>query len=363
VSDLAGRVLDDTLAIARIPAPTGEEGDRIEWLERRLAGCGGDRRTDGAGNLVWSLGRPPYDVMLLTHVDTVFDRDVDHEPRLRGGWLCGPGVGDNSVAVATTVNVVESLARDERSLAAVFTVGEEGLGSLRGSRHACATLDAAAVVALEGHGLDSVFVDAVGCIRATLTLSGPGGHSWWDRGRASATHDLVHLLKDLLAQRSPELAVNVGALHGGTSVNAIAVEASATLEARSLDEAALDAFASTLRAVAGELDCDARVELLDRRPSGRLPASHPLTAAVLDVRRSLGLAANLTSGSTDANAALAAGVPALSLGCTRGRDMHSLQERIDVASIPTGAAQLTGVLHRLLDRPIRATPTHLEDAS
>jgi len=28
--------LDDLLALARVPAPTFDEGERIEWLQRRL---------------------------------------------------------------------------------------------------------------------------------------------------------------------------------------------------------------------------------------------------------------------------------------------------------------------------------------
>ena len=55
-----------------------------------------------------------------------------------------------------------------------------------------------------------------------------------------------------------------------------------------------------------------------------------------------------TDGSTDANAALARGIPALSLGCAHGHDMHALTERIELASLEQGRAQLDGVLRRLL---------------
>ena len=41
-------------------------------------------------------------------------------------------------------------------LAVVFTFGEEGLGGLRGARHACRVLAPEAVLALEGHGSDRV---------------------------------------------------------------------------------------------------------------------------------------------------------------------------------------------------------------
>ena len=44
----------------------------------------------------------------------------------------------------------------------------------------------------------------------------------------------------------------------------------------------------------------------------------------------LGLPDRLGSGSTDANAAIAAGIPAIALGCARGSGMHSQAERIDL---------------------------------
>ena len=56
----------------------------------------------------------------------------------------------------------------------------------------------------------------------------------------------------------------------------------------------------------------------------------------------------LGDGSTDANAALAHGIPALSIGCARGHDMHAPTERIERASLALGVAQLEGVLRRLL---------------
>ena len=48
------------------------------------------------------------------------------------------------------------------------------------------------------------------------------------------------------------------------------------------------------------------------------------------------------------NAALAAGIPALSIGCARGADMHTPAESIERGSIALGVAQLEGVLRRYL---------------
>jgi len=68
-------------------------------------------------------------------------------------------------------------------------------------------------------------------------------------------------------------------------------------------------------------------------------------------RAEVGLPDILSDGSTDANAALAHGIPALSIGCARGHDMHALSERIETASLALGVAQLEEVLRRLVVRP------------
>ena len=352
-------ILTDTLALARIPAPSGQEDDRITWLEQRLRAQAPRLRRDDAGSLHWTFGAAPFELMLLVHVDTVFDAAVDHEPAVRDGWLHGPGTGDNTVAIATAVYVTERLAgRLAAPLAVVFTTGEEGLGGLRGARHACASVPARQVIALEGHGLDAVFTDAIGCLRVQLTVAGPGGHSWWDRGRPSAAHELVRLLDRLLGDSPAGLTLNIGRIQAGTAVNALAAQAEALVEGRALDEQPLDGLFRLIEQAAARCPLPVTAQVLDRRPAGRIDHGHPLVAAVLAERRALGLSERLADGSTDANAALAAGRPALALGCARGADMHSPRERIDISSIALGAAQLENVLARLLagDRePMTAT--------
>jgi tripeptide aminopeptidase len=275
------------------------------------------------------------------------------------GWLAGPGIGDNAIAVATAVAVAEhGLAEQSPAgpavpgalpVAIVFTVGEEGLGGLRGARHACRELAPEAVLALEGHGCDRIFTDAVGSLRVQITVTGPGGHSWWDRGRPSAAHGLVRLLHEMIASAPARRPVNVGLVDGGTGVNAIAARASATVEWRSTDQAELDRQVARLAALEAGAGLRLSVERLDSRPAGSVPATHPLVAAIQRARRSVSLPASTADGSTDANAALAAGIPAVALGCCQGENMHAPTERIRADSIVTGARQLRAVLQEVLE--------------
>jgi acetylornithine deacetylase/succinyl-diaminopimelate desuccinylase-like protein len=336
--------------LAQIPAPTFAEEPRLAWLEARTARLPGSRSRDSAGNLVWRWGHGRPRLLLLAHVDTVFGAGTDLAVRANGGDLVGPGVGDNAAAVAVAVEVVGRLLERCRLApgAVAFTVGEEGLGNLRGATVACRELEPELVIALEGHGLEHVLVDAIGSVRARIEITGPGGHSWADRGAASAIHALLPLAGLLLALATPETPVNVGLVSGGRSVNAIADRAELVVEMRSLEPRSLDSFGGALRGLAVESPLAVHLELLGRRPAGRLDREHPLLAAVREARAELGLPGELGAGSTDANAALAAGIPALTLGVARGCGMHTLEERIETASLELGCRQLELVLRRLL---------------
>jgi len=165
---------DEIVELAGIPAPTFSEDGRLAWLERRLAGAPGWRHRDGVGSLIWSWGEGRPRLLLLAHVDTVFAKETPLRFRRESGFLVGPGIGDNAAAVVVVLHVVEELlARGPLAAGAVaFTVCEEGLGNLRGARAACEGLRPEAAIALEGHGLEKVIVEAVGSVRARVHVTG-----------------------------------------------------------------------------------------------------------------------------------------------------------------------------------------------
>jgi len=343
-------LIEDLIELAQTPAPTFAEEPRMRWLSDRLEGSPGRCQRDGVGNTIWEWGTGRPRVVLAAHVDTVFPADTDLTVRSDGADLVGPGIGDNAAAVAVAVNVVEVLLADEVLApgAVAFTVGEEGLGNLRGATNVCRSLDPEGFVAIEGHGLDEVLTDAVGSIRARVRVTGPGGHSWQNRGTPSAINGLITLAEEVRALDTSEAPVNIGKFEGGRSVNTIADDASMLVERRALDQEPLDQFERAIGSLALPETLRIDTEIVGRRPAGRLARDAPLLRTVLAVRDRLGLPTTLSEGSTDANAALAAGIPALCIGVGRGSGMHSLQERIDRRSLERGAVLLGALLRELL---------------
>jgi tripeptide aminopeptidase len=323
---------------AAVPAPTGAEEARLAWLEQRLAGAPGWRRRDGAGNLLWGFGDGRPELLVMAHVDTVFDAETELHFEHDGDFLVGPGVGDNATAVMAVVWALAGMTPPS-GLVVAFTVGEEGLGNLRGARQVCSDLSPVRAIAVEGHGLDHVVIEHVGSLRARLAVTGPGGHSWRDRGTPSALHALIRLGNALVDE-----GINVGRMTGGGAVNAIASHAEMFVELRSLDDAALSAFEAQLRGLTLAAPLTLQCEVVGRRGAGQISADHPLVRTVLEARRPLGLDDAFGAGSTDANAAAVLGIPAVGIGCANGEGMHTTHERIDLRSLELGVAQVEAVL-------------------
>jgi acetylornithine deacetylase/succinyl-diaminopimelate desuccinylase-like protein len=347
----------DTLALCAIPAPTFAEEPRAAAVAELLRDGGLEPDRDDVGNVLARVGGDGPAVVVAAHLDTVFPAGTACEPRRERGRLYGPGIGDNCVALATLIDLGRLLARARRAPAMpvllVATVGEEGLGDLRGIRAVLDGHDVSAVVALEGHGVDSVVTVGIASARYVVTYRGPGGHSWRDRDRPSAVHALFEAGRAAVAEGAPA-HVNVGVVQGGLSVNSIASEARMEIDVRAetddVVDAACDRIEHALHQVPRGIDAD--IVQAGRRPGGRLPPGHALLREVRRARTRAGLnPAREDAASTDANAALARAIPAITLGLTRGAGIHREDEWIELAPLQGGAATVFHLVHRLAGLP------------
>ena len=363
---LVPEVVDDTLAISRVPAPTGHEQGRA-LLVRDLFRRDDPGRlvyVDRAGNVVTRIPgrRRDRSLLVAAHLDTVFGPDVPHTPALVGSRLDGPGIGDNGVALAAMVALPRLLTRSRIvpacDIVLVATVGEEGYGNLRGMTAALdANREAAAVVAIEGHGLGRITHIAVGSRRVAIRIDGPGGHSWADYGRPSAVvaaGQLVARLSDISVPDWPRSTLNVASIHGGSAINAIATTAAIEVEVRSMDGIVLEGLLAEVVRQMRLVERDGlaiRMETLGVRPAGALPADHLIVRRARAVLATLGTASASDASSTDANVPIALGMPAVCVGISHGGEAHTPHEWLEREPIATGLAQL-GLLSRILAEDI-----------
>ena len=352
-------------AIAEIPSPTGAEDARGAFVAERFVALGlADVRRDAAGNIHGRLGPGTgAGVVLAAHLDTVFDAALDHTVTLADGRLVAPGICDNARGLAALLAVAAAIQQAgiplARPLTFVATTGEEGAGNLKGAKHLFEDPEfrPEAFIAVDGAGADRVVHRALGSRRLRAVFRGPGGHSWAAFGIANPAHAVGQATATIAAlplPRSPRSAASVVRIGGGNSLNTIPREAWLELDLRSEREKALEAmYAGVTDALARAQDAANRqrsagtaaltleIVPLGTRPSGATAADHPLVKAAAAATRAVERTPDLASASTDANVAIARGIPGIALGAGgRGGDPHLPTEWYENTGGPEGLVRL-----------------------
>lgn len=358
---LASAYLEPIVALTReltqIGAPTFEEGKRASRLAEVFNGFGySDVHVDEISNVTARVpGKDRSKALLVAaHIDTVFPEGTDLSIREDGDTLHAPGIGDNTVAVASVAHLLKAFEElnvtPEIDVIVTGNVGEEGLGDLRGIKAViAANTDIVGALAIEGQWLGRITNVAVGSRRYKVTVTAPGGHSWGDAGAPSAIHHLTRLLAamtDIPLSQSPKTSFNAGVVHGGVSVNTIAPEAHAILDMRSTDADALAALVSAVDEILATPAPDGvkvDVEGVGDRPAGSYDEDGVLLKIASEVLRELDFDPKLDTASTDANIPISMGIPAVCIGITQGANLHREDEYIHVSPIAPGFAQLVSV--------------------
>ncbi|MES3033318.1 MAG: M20/M25/M40 family metallo-hydrolase [Gemmatimonadota bacterium] len=358
---LAGRndqVLTWQCEVTRVPAPTGHEAARGAWMRERFIALGWtDVRMDVVGNVIArreSAGVTHPDgraVWCCAHLDTVF-ADAAPVVTQEGARLLGPGIGDNGRGLAALLAIADTLAATDlhlpREVILACTVGEEGLGDLRGVKQLMHDAFPAphAVIAVDGAGDDRIVHSALGSTRWRVTFRGEGGHSWADFGVVNPVHAITALAAVLQAvhlPREPRTALTIARIGGGESINSIPREGWLEVDLRSLGATVLQDLEQTLRQSvtriesaengrrrAGSPPLVSTIERLGSRPCGTLADDAPLVRIAEQATRAIGATPRLATGSTDASVPIAMGIPAIAIGAGgRGGGTHTPAEWYD----------------------------------
>jgi tripeptide aminopeptidase len=352
------QVLEFLRVICETPAPTFEEEARATLISKLLRDLGLSPTKDNVGNIIAEIpGGTGQRVLVAAHLDTVFSKNTDVTVKENNGKLYAPGIGDNSASLAVTLYYLEQALKNNSSrphLTFAATVGEEGLGDLRGMRELMTThtKDFDAVIALDGH-LGTIVDKAVGSKRFEVTFMAKGGHSWGDFPSPSAVHalgDAIHALNHMVIPREPRSSYNVGEIQGGTSVNAIAQEATFNLDLRSLDAKVLESLEQDalrrIRRAAREHNVEVTIRQVGDRPAGKCDNAWLVTIAK-EALQAINVFSKTAASSTDANAAMAVELPAIAFGVYNGGNAHRLSEWLEPDSLETGYRALSELMKRL----------------
>lgn len=355
--------------LCAIPAPTGCEEKRAafcrDWFIRNGAE---DAAIDTALNVICTLNAENTEELsiFMAHTDTVFP-DMQPLPFTEEGNIMRcPGVTDDTANLAVMMICARYFIRNriptKTGMLFIANSCEEGLGNLKGSRQIMADYAGRVcqLITLDGSDLRSVVTEAVGSHRYRVTVRAEGGHSFGNFGNSNAIHRLSQIISALYTIRVPEApgsktTYNVGMISGGTSVNTIAQQAEMLYEYRSDHLECLRQMENMFFGVIENFrrsGMDIEVEKIGDRPcSGAVdPQAQRALAdmACASIRDVLGLNPVLSSGSTDANTALAAGIPAVCISVCNGGGCHTRSEWLDADSLQDGCRLLMDILGKYM---------------
>jgi acetylornithine deacetylase/succinyl-diaminopimelate desuccinylase-like protein len=347
------QTLEDQIRICEVEAPPFKETKRAQLYAQMFKDAGlVNVRIDKEGNVLGEkrgTQQRPH-LVFSAHLDTVFPEGTPVTVTREGSILRAPGIGDDCRGLAVVLAVARAMVKGNiqtpGTITFVGTVGEEGLGDLRGVKFLFreglkGQIDR--FVSIDGTGLGITHI-AVGSLRYRVAFKGPGGHSYGAFGMVNPIHALGRAMArvaDFDVPREPKTTFNVGRIGGGTSVNSIPFEAWAEVDMRSADTAALKSLDAKFHkamddaVVAENARWGSRALTVDKqlvgdRPAGRTPAESPIVVAAVSATKALGLPVSLDEGSTDSNIPMNMNIAAITIdGGGRGRGAHALDETFD----------------------------------
>lgn len=357
--------VEELIRICQIPAPTFRERQRAQYFASLFDEMGTAASIDAVGNVqVPVLKKERPHVVLSAHLDTVFSLETIRVTR-KGKVLHAPGISDDSAGLAAMVVLARTLLQSsipfQGSLTLLATVGEEGLGNLRGVKHFFKENgdNVDFFISLDGSDAERLVIRGLASKRIRVILRGPGGHSWGDAGTANPIHaagDMLSRIHRVRLSSDPKTTLNVGIIQGGTSINAIPAEVALDIDLRSEAKEALQKLDAFLTQVVSETthinpDITSEIRILGERPAGSISPEHLLVQSAIAANRELNLPAKLESGSTDSNIPFSLGIPAITIGVGgKSGKIHTQEEWYDVTDAERGLKRTALLIAELLNQ-------------
>lgn len=353
-------LLANLVMIGEIPAPTFEEGRRVEFLQGRFTQSGLQSvSTDEAGN---ALGIIPgnagqHNILVVAHVDTVFPASLDHTITLTPDAATGPGVGDNALGAAVLVTLPSLLNLLEIELSGnLVLVGASrsiGRGDLAGLRFflSNAEIPLTAGVGVEGFPLGRLSHDSIGMFRGEISVRVPEAYDWTRFGAVGAIvtlNDVIQRVLEIPLPRRPRTTIVLGSVEGGTSYNTIATDALLRFEVRTESEGIgreiLQHLEDIATDVSSQTGAEVTLDVFARRRPGGIAFQHPLARASRRIMRTLEIQPRRSPSTSELAAFIEHGIPAVTVSITHGEHQNRPDEIVRIEPMFTGLAQLVGIL-------------------
>jgi acetylornithine deacetylase/succinyl-diaminopimelate desuccinylase-like protein len=347
------KIIEEWIYITEIPAPSGHEEKRAEYLKKQFEASGLDEVfIDSSGNVIgiWKGTGRGKKIIMSAHMDTVFQGVWKIKVKREDNLLKAPGIGDDTANLVNLLWSIRALKqagfKPNNTYYFMGSVGEEiGFVGME------AFLDSAEekfdlVIALDGD-LGKVHYGALGFGGGRITFRGPGAHTMQSRGvpnpNLAVAKAIERICKIELPSKPPEkwTIINVGMIGGGKVRNAVSEESYFTVDLRSANQEELEKAQTKIRKicqdVASEVGVELEMNLNERSRAYQIPGAGDsfLVRTVFDILKFLKVKEIEVDplGSTEANVGIEKGVLSVNLGRTYGRYKHTLSEEAEIEGL------------------------------
>lgn len=347
------QTIQEMIQLTEVLAPPFKESEKALLFKKMIEDAGANKVwIDAEGNvLALRKGKTSNKLIALdAHLDVVFPEGTNVKVVMAGDTLKAPGIGDDNRGLSMIIGVLKALNQakieTQNDILFIGSVGEEGLGDLRGVKYIFdkSNLKIDSWISIDGGDIGRINNAALGSKRYKIILKGKGGHSWGSFGLANPHHALGKVI-DYFSQEAekftnigPKTSFNIGRIGGGTSINSIPFESWMEVDMRSVSPKSLGEIEtilieSTEKAVADYNATNIKdkitleIEKIGDRPSGDLPNDLPLIQRAMAATLLFDIEPMLTIGSTNASIPISKNIPAICIG--RGGESggaHSLDE-------------------------------------
>ena len=360
LTDLRDTLLTNIVMLGEIPAPTFREQQRRRFLVNRfnqyqMLNCSTDEVGNGLGIIPGEVG--DKNIMVVAHLDTVFDESIDHTISIETKRINGPAVGDNSLGVATLATLPAMLEeldlKFNSNLILMGSARSLGHGNIEGVRFFLDNTDLPihAGVCVEGVKLGRLSHTSIGMARCEITYRLPEEYDWTRFGAVGSIvtiNELINRILEIPVPRRPKTTIVLGSISGGRSFNTIATDSVLRFEIRSESNGMVQELRQRIEDIAAEVSShngsEVEIQILAQRKPGGISFSHPLASNARRIMKSLGINPRVSPSTSELSAFIDHEIPALTLGLTNGENLNKPDESIEITPIYNGLTQLLGVL-------------------
>lgn len=356
---LRAEFLANVVMLGQIPAPTGEEAERVRFVLDRFAESGlPDAGRDEIGNAVGEIPGTTgaRRIMLVAHLDTIVPSNVDHNVLVQSDRIVGPGISDNSLGVAVLSMIPTCLAQLNIKLASdlklVATVQSLHRGNHAGLKfhldHMPEPVDFG--VCIEGVQLGRLDYFSIGTLRGDITCNVRPilSRSYGSENAVAVLNRIINQMLSIEIPQRPFTRINIGRLRAGVSYDIEPDHAELGFEVLSHSDEMIERLQRRLEQIVNEVSArhavDALLDCFFRREAGGIAFGHPLVQAVLGVMDALGIEPDQGHSPSELSEFIARGIPAVTLGLTTGEKNRKKPDHIMIDPLLTGISQLIGTL-------------------